>query len=225
MQTAVVVTNEARIVAKARKGLAMVTEGENKTMEGWLLYGAALNEGREMFPRGDNQRFSEWLASANLAVAHDHDRLAAMWAAANPQDFLATKKANPRVRTVRGLHAKFKAPEPGPSLEPTEDDLKTMGRLKTLAERGATEGERQAAQTKLDAYAGAFGGSKEAVIEKAADAAKLEEDSIPHDTQVQKLKTALTRAGTDFLAEWLLKAMVKDHELFKAVMERLYKNP
>ena len=91
---------------EARKGLALVTEGENKTMEGWLLYGAALNEGREMFP-GDRE-FGEWLRNSNLEEGlHPADQAAALWAAANPQDFLATKKANPRVRTVRGLHAKY----------------------------------------------------------------------------------------------------------------------
>ena len=93
---------------QARKGLAMVTEGENKTMEGWLLYGAALNEGREMFP-GDRE-FGEWKVEALGQLAHaaePKDEQAAMWAAANPEQFSATKKANPRVRTVRGLHAKF----------------------------------------------------------------------------------------------------------------------
>jgi len=224
MQTAMIVTNEARIIQKARKGLSMVAAGEDKTMEGWLIYGAALNEGREMFP--SDEQFGQWVRDQQLAGHHVwEDRAAAMWAAGNPEDFKATRKANPRVRTVRGLHAKLKEKDkaPKPTLKPTEDDLKTMGRLQTLAERGATEGERSAAQAKLDAYSSAFGDHKEEVIEAAAVAAKREEDSIPHDTQVQKLKLALTRAGSDFLAEWLLKAMVKDHDLFKSVMERLYK--
>lgn len=37
------------------------------------------------------------------------------------------------------------------------------------------------------------------------------------------IKTAMMRAGPEFLADWLLKAMIKDHDLFKSVMERLYK--
>ena len=84
----------------------MVTEaGEEKTIEGWLIYGAALNEGRLMFPKGDNKRFSEWLSTAKLAGVHDHDREAAMWAAGNPEQVQETHKAHPRVRTVRGLLA------------------------------------------------------------------------------------------------------------------------
>jgi hypothetical protein len=101
----------AEIVAKARKGLGMVRDGEEKTIEGWLVYGAALNEGREMFP-GDLE-YGKWLRSSNLEDGlHPADMSAAMWAAANPQEFSETKKANPRVRTVRGLHAKWKDSQP-----------------------------------------------------------------------------------------------------------------
>ena len=46
-------------------------------------YGAALNEGRALFPVGDNSRFSEWLANGNLPFeVEEHERAAAMWAAA-----------------------------------------------------------------------------------------------------------------------------------------------
>lgn len=102
----------AEIAAKARKGLGMVAEGEEKTFEGWLIYGAALNEGREMFPRGDNQRFSEWLSSSQLANCSKDDRAAAMWAAEDPERLEEVREANPRVRTVRGLHAKWKDSQP-----------------------------------------------------------------------------------------------------------------
>jgi len=85
----------------------MVAEGEDKTMEGWLVYGAALNEGREMFP--SDEQFGQWVRETQLdAHASKDERTAAMWAAANPEDYQATKEANPRVRTVRGLHAKWK---------------------------------------------------------------------------------------------------------------------
>lgn len=221
-QTAVVVQHLDLIAAKARKGLRKVAEGEDTTMEGWLEYGAALNEGREQFD-GDRE-FGEWVSLSQLDTADRMDRAASMWAAANPQDFRETKKANPRVRTVRGLHAKWKTKDkPQVKLEPTEDDLKTIGRLQTMAERGATEGEREAAKAKLEAYSSAFGDSKQEVIEQATEATKSEEEEVPWDTQIQQIKTAMVREGADFLAEWLLKAMVKDHDLFKSVMERLYK--
>lgn len=108
-------------------------------------------------------------------------------------------------------------------VEPTDEDLKTMGRLKTLAERGATEGERASAQSKLDAYSSAFGDDQEEVKKKAAEAAEREREEVPDSTQIQMIKTAMMRAGPEFLADWLLKAMIKDHDLFKSVMERLYK--
>ena len=65
-------------------------------MAAWVSYGAALNEGREEFPKGDNTRFSEWVASipnGNLPFVEGHDRAAAMWADANPEAFKATRKA------------------------------------------------------------------------------------------------------------------------------------
>lgn len=188
------------------------------------MYGAALNEGREMFT-GDRE-FGEWLAHNQLGFAdQSNERAAAMWASGNLSEYRETRQAHPRVRTVRGLHAKFKDNDkaPKPVLEPTEDDLKTIGKLQTLAERGSTEGERESAKAKLEAYSSAFGDQKEEVIERAAEAAEREREEAPNDTQVQQIRTALMRKGSDFLAEWLLKAMVKDHDLFKSVMVGLYK--
>ena len=49
-------------------------------------YRAALNEGRGLFP-GDRE-FGEWLRSSNLEEGvHPADQSAAMWAAANQDDF------------------------------------------------------------------------------------------------------------------------------------------
>ena len=74
----------------------------NRPRGGWLAYGAALNEGRALFS-GDRE-FGQWLCSANLAEGtHDHERSAAMWAAANADDF-ATARAAGGARTVRGIH-------------------------------------------------------------------------------------------------------------------------
>ena len=81
-----------------------MASGEEDTLAGWLAYGHALNEGRDIFPKGDNERFSEWLATNNLSVANDAERAAAMWAAGNPEQFQEAKAAG-NARTVRGIHA------------------------------------------------------------------------------------------------------------------------
>ena len=66
-----------------------MASGEENTLAGWLAYGAALNEGRDIFPKGDNERFSEWLAKSNLDVGvHPGEQQAAMWAAGNPDQFV-----------------------------------------------------------------------------------------------------------------------------------------
>jgi len=88
----------------ARRGLALVEQGEGKTLEGWLAYGAALNEGRALFP--SDEQFGQWV-SVNLPLTEKHERSAAMWAAANPEDF-ETARASGNARTVRGIHAKWK---------------------------------------------------------------------------------------------------------------------
>lgn len=95
---------------EARKGLERVEQGEENTIGGWLAYGHALNEGRALFPA--DRQFGEWVQSAKLAEwsgkpVHDHDRAAAMWAAANADQFEeARQRGNPR--TIRGIHAKWK---------------------------------------------------------------------------------------------------------------------
>ncbi|WP_170381495.1 hypothetical protein [Ruegeria atlantica] len=152
-QTGIALANEEVCAERAREGLRLVHLGEEKTMEGWIVYGAALNDGRRLFP-SDN-KFGQWVVNANLADTHPHDRLAAMWAAANPEDFTATKEAHPKVRTVRGLHAKFKAglkaAQKVETRAPTLDDLRKVERLRALRDNpAATEGEKRAAQTKLD---------------------------------------------------------------------------
>jgi hypothetical protein len=78
--------------------------GEADTIAGWLAYGAALNEGRGMFP-GDRE-FGEWVAQSQLGIAADgtpiklDNRAAAMWAAGNPEQFEEAKAAG-NARTVR----------------------------------------------------------------------------------------------------------------------------
>ena len=98
------------IAERARLGLGKVASGETETLEGWIAYGAALNEGRSLFP-GDRE-FGEWVRTANLAEhngaeVHDHERAAAMWAAANSEQFEEAQAAG-KARTIRGIHSKWK---------------------------------------------------------------------------------------------------------------------
>ena len=89
----------------ARKGLERVSSGEADAIEGWLSYGHALNEGRSLHA-GDRE-FGEWLRSSKLEEGiHPAEQSAAMWAAANPDDFKAAQEAG-NARTVRGIHAKW----------------------------------------------------------------------------------------------------------------------
>ena len=80
-----------RLADTAQRALERVASGETDTIEGWLAYGAALNEGRGLFP--SDEQFGEWLVTNNLSVANDAERAAAMWAAANQDDFDTARAA------------------------------------------------------------------------------------------------------------------------------------
>lgn len=91
----------------AQRGLAQVAKGEDDAIEGWLAYGAALNEGRSLFP-GDRE-FGRWLkesVQSQVAIGAD-EQAAAIWAAANRDQFDEARSAG-KARTVRGIHAKWK---------------------------------------------------------------------------------------------------------------------
>lgn len=93
----------------ARKGLARVESGEADTIEGWIAYGHALNEGRKLFP--SDEQFGKWVeqtVSSNLdKTPHPGEQQAAMWAAAFPEQFEEAREKG-SARTVRGIHAKWK---------------------------------------------------------------------------------------------------------------------
>lgn len=121
MDTQLALTEAQRLAEMARQGLRIVAGAEDQTIFGWLLYGQALNAGRKLFPKGDDRRFSRWLSDSNLLFGVEPmDRAAAIWAASDMETFTATQRANPRVRTVRGLHAKWKE-ERRPKAEPERD--------------------------------------------------------------------------------------------------------
>lgn len=127
----------------------MVAEGEDKVVAGWLQYGAALNEGRKLHtrPNGteDDVGFGKWKRAniyENLSeIPLCHDEAAAMWAAANPLDFLLTRKGNPSVRTVRGVHAKFNEAK---RLEPTASFIQFFADFAKDPEDQTVEQQRRA---------------------------------------------------------------------------------
>lgn len=133
------------IVAKARRGLEKVALGEENVEEGWLEYGTALNEGRSQFP-SDDRGFGHWLTSSKLDKVHPGDQQAAMWAAEDLQRYFALKEEFPKVKTVRGLHAKFKAKE-------RRDKEAKAKKLVERQESTSSEGEKQAIQNQLDKMA------------------------------------------------------------------------
>ncbi len=95
-----------KIVAEAVRGLKVVEGGEARVVEGWLIYGKALNVGRKKFD-GDLE-FGQWVSECQLDTADRHERLAAMWAAENTDLMHEIMEDNPRIKTVRGAHAKHK---------------------------------------------------------------------------------------------------------------------
>lgn len=132
----------------ARKGLGRVASGEADAIEGWLIYGAALNEGRALFP-GDRE-FGQWVAEQVHphvgGAPHDDERAAAMWAAANPEQFAEARAAG-NARTVRGIHAKWKEIEVGREREAARAEAE---RARAEAEEKARE-EREFRQREQEA--------------------------------------------------------------------------
>lgn len=105
----------AFVVDDARQAMGRLLQGEEFTIGAWLAYGHALIEARELL-KGDAE-FGRWLDENSLRQVagpdgiprhiEDHERAAAMWAAANPVQFEeARQRGNPR--TIRGIHAKWK---------------------------------------------------------------------------------------------------------------------
>ena len=84
-----------------------VVKAEGDVAEAWVAYGAALNVGRALF--ASDEQFGQWVRDSQLArdgITFD-ERSAAMWAAANPDDFAGMRTDFPGVRTVRGWHSKW----------------------------------------------------------------------------------------------------------------------
>ena len=113
-----------KIVAEAVRGLKVVEGGEAQTVAGWLIYGKALNKGRAMFPE-DDKGFGLWkqdhLHGQLARVPELKEEQAAMWAADNTELMYKIMEENPRIKTVRGAHAKHKAIVAAENKEDGED--------------------------------------------------------------------------------------------------------
>ena len=149
-----------KIVEDALRGLGLVSDGEKTAIQGWIIYGAALNKGRELFP--SDEQFGEWVCNKLLHTIDRPDRAAAMWAAGYPEQFEQMREKYPKVRTVRGWHDKWKK-ESRPttvSVVPTDTSLrlpdeKEAQRIRNLKDRAASTdspAEREAVESKLNKY-------------------------------------------------------------------------
>jgi len=171
--------NDQSIVERARGGLAKVSKGEGLVEEGWLEYGAALNEGRERFP-DDDKNFGNWkkeilLSQLDQVKPYPKDEEAAMWAAGNPDEYRSTKKAHPNVRTIRGLHAKWKKPAPKqPKPKMDKDDQRKVRKLQAVIDDPSADPNTvEACKRKLDGYKTAHG---EKAVEDFIERAKEDEE-------------------------------------------------
>jgi hypothetical protein len=74
----------------AARALIKIREAESEAIEGWLMVGAALNEARKLV--SSEREFEGWVRT-NLPKVRRDDLAAAMWAAANPDDFAEARAA------------------------------------------------------------------------------------------------------------------------------------
>lgn len=175
----------AALAGDAQIGLDRVARGEADAVEGWLAYGAALNEGRALF--AEDKAFGRWVAeslSSNLEV-HPAEQSAAMWAAANA-DQLSEAKAACNARTLRGWHDQWKKIEQAREAE------------RRKIEREAEEARKREEAQKAREEAAALE-KVEADARAAAQAAKTEEER--HEAEAKAETAATARAEAEQVAE------------------------
>ena len=159
----------AALAGDAQIALDKVAKGEADAIEGWLAYGAALNEGRALFP--SDEQFGEWVVSSNLRLSENDkmERAAAMWAAANA-DQLAEAKAASKARTLRGWHDQWK------KIEQEREAARQKAEREAEAARKRDEAKKEAeARAKAEAEARAAAKSAKGDEERKAAEARAEE--------------------------------------------------
>ncbi|AKG94554.1 hypothetical protein Shpa_43 [Paracoccus phage Shpa] len=188
----------AGLAGDAQIALDKVARGEADAIEGWLAYGAALNEGRALF--AEDKAFGRWIAeslSDNLSVSpNDHERAAAMWAAANA-DQLAEAKANSKARTLRGWHEQWKKikaereaearkaeqeaarKEAAALAQTAKAEAQAREHAEATARAEAAAATDEAARAKAEARAEAERKAKEAAEAQAAVAERVSTEAAP----------------------------------------------
>jgi hypothetical protein len=175
----------------AKQALARVERGEADTFEGWLAYGAALNEGRSLF-RGDRE-FGEWIALSQLGTRADgeeikrDDRLAAMWAAANLDQF-EEARAQCKARTVRGVHDHWKKIEAERERAAREEEARQKAEAEKAAKAAVAEAARKEAEAQRAAEDEARRAAAAAEDEGARRAAELKAEEAAAAAQEAEAK-------------------------------------
>lgn len=168
----------------AKLALDRVANGEGEAIEGWLAYGAALNDGRALFP--SDEQFGQWVAESGLSQVGTHeikrdDRAAAMWAAAEPEQFAEARAAG-NARTVRGIHAAWKElqrereaetalAEVKAARQKADDDANSADKMRKEVETQPDGADRQELEKEAEALA------KQA-LESEAEADVAEEELV-----------------------------------------------
>lgn len=93
--------------AKAEEDL-VTAQGE--TEDAAKVCGRVLNEARALYP--SNEEFGRFLTDKlSLTKLNQHERAALMWLARDEDSYYVIKEKYPKVKTIRGRHAKWKEEE------------------------------------------------------------------------------------------------------------------
>lgn len=223
------------IVADAVRGLKIVSEGEAQTIAGWLIYGKALNRGRKKF--SSDELFGQWVLG-NLPITEHKERQAAMWAAENTDLMYKIMEENPRIKTVRGAHAKHKAieaeenkeegdevetssPETDKELEIVVEGLK-LGTVDQEEARAKIESAKKSVQAAIDQFNDLSDEDKishfgePTVIDQWQIDNTLEDDFSPRNAAISVL-TSLNRlrvyGGKDSIREYISSALEESSKM------------
>lgn len=205
----------AALAGDAQIALDKVARGEADATDGWLAYGAALNEGRALH-KGDRE-FSAWMTEWQVAIqVEPHERAAAMWAAGNA-DQLAEAKATCNARTPRGWHTQWKKIEQEREAARQKAEREAEAKRKREEAEKARQEAEAAAKVEEEARAAAAAAETdeerqeaEAKAEEAA-AAKVEAEKIvaatapetppEDDPATAKIRRDLAKLTTEALIE------------------------
>lgn len=177
----------AALAGDAQIALDKVARGEADANDGWLAYGAALNEGRALFK--SDEQFGEWIVSSNLRLSENDkmERAAAMWAAANA-DQLAEAKAASKARTLRGWHDQWKKIEQEREAARQKAEREAeQARKREEAKAQAEEQAKVEAEARAEAATAKTAEERQEAEEKAeeAAAAKVEAEKVVQEVEAE----------------------------------------